>query len=114
MPSVRRTTKIGTFFKQIDDTIALHQSKLDLLKETKKGFLQKMFPKNGAKVPEIRFPGFTEDWEERKWYDTVNMSTDMVDPKEGEYDDLPHIGQETLNLLQDEYLIMLILLERII
>ncbi|MGT9555058.1 restriction endonuclease subunit S [Enterococcus faecium] len=58
--------KIGAFFKQLDDTIALHQRKLDLLKETKKGFLQKMFPKNGAKVPEIRFPGFTGDWEERK------------------------------------------------
>lgn len=58
--------KIGSFFKQLDDTIALHQRKLDLLKETKKGFLQKMFPKNGAKVPEIRFPGFTEDWEQRK------------------------------------------------
>ncbi|EOS8103400.1 TPA: restriction endonuclease subunit S [Enterococcus faecium] len=57
--------KIGAFFKQLDDTIALHQRKLDLLKETKKGFLQKMFPKNGAKVPEIRFPGFTEDWEQR-------------------------------------------------
>ncbi|MCD4990106.1 restriction endonuclease subunit S [Enterococcus faecium] len=58
--------KIGSFFKTFDDTIALHQRKLDLLKETKKGFLQKMFPKNGAKVPEIRFPGFTEAWEERK------------------------------------------------
>ncbi|HGF7742699.1 TPA: restriction endonuclease subunit S [Enterococcus faecium] len=58
--------KIGSFFKQLDDTIALHQRKLDLLKETKKGFLQKMFPKNGAKVPEVRFPGFTEAWEERK------------------------------------------------
>lgn len=57
--------KIGTFFKQLDNIIALHQRKLDLLKETKKGFLQKMFPKNGAKVPEIRFPGFTEDWEQR-------------------------------------------------
>lgn len=91
-PNKEEQAKIGTFFKQLDDTIALHQRKLDLLKETKKGFLQKMFPKNGAKVPEIRFPGFTEDWEERKWYDTVNMSTDMVDPKEGEYDDLPHIG----------------------
>ncbi|ROX99742.1 restriction endonuclease subunit S [Enterococcus faecium] len=57
--------KIGSFFKQLDKTITLHQRKLDLLKETKKGFLQKMFPKNGAKVPEIRFPGFTEDWEQR-------------------------------------------------
>ncbi|EME3491258.1 restriction endonuclease subunit S [Enterococcus faecium] len=65
-PDINEQQKIGAFFKQLDDTIALHQRKLDLLKETKKGFLQKMFPKNGAKVPEIRFPGFTEDWEERK------------------------------------------------
>ena len=59
-------SKIGTLFKQLDDIIALHQSKLDLLKEQKKGFLQKMFPKNGAKVPEFRFAGFADDWEERK------------------------------------------------
>lgn len=65
-PKGKEQQKIGTLFKQLDDTIALHQRKLDLLKETKKGFLQKMFPKNGAKVPEIRFPGFTEDWEQRK------------------------------------------------
>ncbi|ROX96686.1 restriction endonuclease subunit S [Enterococcus faecium] len=63
---LKEQQKIGIFFKKLDDTIALHQRKLDLLKETKKGFLQKMFPKNGAKVPEIRFPGFTEDWEQRK------------------------------------------------
>lgn len=65
--------KIGSFFKQLDDTIALHQRKLDLLKETKKGFLQKMFPKNGAKVPEIRFPGFTEDWEQRRLSDVASI-----------------------------------------
>ncbi|MBS4465052.1 restriction endonuclease subunit S [Lactococcus garvieae] len=58
--------KIGTFFKQLDDTIALHQHKLDLLKEQKKGYLQKMFPKNGEKVPELRFAGFTDAWEQRK------------------------------------------------
>ncbi|MDR9868651.1 restriction endonuclease subunit S [Lactococcus cremoris] len=58
--------KIGSFFKQLDDTIALHQRKLDLLKEQKKGYLQKMFPKNGEKVPELRFAGFADDWEERK------------------------------------------------
>ena len=68
-PNRDEQQKIGTFFKQLDDTITLHQRKLDLLKETKKGFLQKMFPKNGAKVPEIRFSGFTEDWEERKLRD---------------------------------------------
>ncbi|MDK4461579.1 restriction endonuclease subunit S [Enterococcus faecium] len=67
--------KIGNFFKQLDDTITLHQRKLDLLKETKKGFLQKMFPKNGAKVPEIRFPGFTEDWEERKLSELAEVKT---------------------------------------
>ncbi|MDQ8458340.1 restriction endonuclease subunit S [Enterococcus faecium] len=64
---------IGTFFRSIDDTITLHQRKLDLLKETKKGFLQKMFPKNGAKVPEIRFPGFTEDWEQRRLSDVASI-----------------------------------------
>ncbi len=55
--------QIGSFFKEIDNTIALHQRKLDLLKEQKKGYLQKMFPKNGAKVPELRFAGFADDWE---------------------------------------------------
>ena len=73
-PSYEEQQKIGTFFKQLDDTIALHQRKLDLLKETKKGFLQKMFPKNGAKVPEIRFSGFTEDWEQRKLGEIVQIT----------------------------------------
>ena len=72
---LKEQQKIGIFFKKLDDTITLHQRKLDLLKETKKGFLQKMFPKNGAKVPEIRFPGFTEDWEARKLIDYLDVST---------------------------------------
>ena len=66
IPSTIEQNKIGMFFEQLDDTIALHQRKLDLLKEQKKGYLQKMFPKNGAKVPELRFAGFADDWEERK------------------------------------------------
>ena len=66
IPNFEEQQKIGSFFKQLDDTIALHQRKLDLLKEQKKGFLQKMFPKNGAKVPELRFAGFADDWEDRK------------------------------------------------
>lgn len=72
VPSYEEQQKIGSFFKQLDDTIALHQRKLDLLKEQKKGFLRKMFPKNGAKVPELRFAGFADDWEERnlgEWSD---------------------------------------------
>ena len=70
-PSKDEQQQIGNFFRQLESTIALHQRKLDLLKETKKGFLQKMFPKNGAKVPEVRFPGFTEDWEQRKLGEVV-------------------------------------------
>ncbi|MFZ2348033.1 MAG: restriction endonuclease subunit S [Lactococcus chungangensis] len=66
VPSYSEQKLVGSFFKQLDDTIALHQRKLDLLKEQKKGYLQKMFPKNGAKVPELRFAGFADDWEQRK------------------------------------------------
>lgn len=72
-PNIDEQNCISAFFKKLDDTIALHQRKLDLLKETKKGFLQKMFPKNGAKVPEIRFPGFTEDWEQRRLSDVASI-----------------------------------------
>ncbi|MFZ1302379.1 MAG: restriction endonuclease subunit S [Lactococcus raffinolactis] len=81
-------SKIGTLFKQLDDIIALHQSKLDLLKEQKKGFLQKMFPKNGAKVPELRFAGFADDWEERKLGEIFNYEqpTKYI-VKSTEYDD---------------------------
>ncbi|EQA5426587.1 restriction endonuclease subunit S [Enterococcus faecium] len=75
---IQEQQKVGTFFKQIDNAITLHQRKLDLLKETKKGFLQKMFPKNGAKVPEVRFPGFTEDWEERKFGEIVQVSRGLT------------------------------------
>lgn len=63
---IEEQTKIGNFFKQLDDTIALHQQELTTLKQTKQGFLQKMFPKEGESVPKVRFPGFTGDWEERK------------------------------------------------
>nr|WP_286011690.1 restriction endonuclease subunit S [Enterococcus italicus] len=65
--------KIGSYFKQLDETIALHQRKLNLMKEQKKGFLQKMFPKNGEKIPEIRFACFTDAWEERKLGELSNI-----------------------------------------
>ncbi|KAA8378264.1 restriction endonuclease subunit S [Leuconostoc mesenteroides] len=63
---VREQSIIAHFFRNFDNAIALHQRKLDLLKEQKKGCLQKMFPKNGAKIPELRFAGFADDWEQRK------------------------------------------------
>ncbi|MEI3643336.1 restriction endonuclease subunit S [Lactococcus cremoris] len=71
IPKLEEQQKIGSFFKQLDNTIALHQRKLDLLKEQKKGYLQKMFPKNGAKVPELRFAGFADDWEEHELGDYI-------------------------------------------
>ena len=75
IPSLEEQHKIGSFFKQLDGTIALHQRKLDLLKEQKKGYLQKMFPKNGEKVPELRFAGFADDWELRKSKELCTIST---------------------------------------
>ena len=71
-PSEDEQQKIGSFFKQLDDTIALHQRKLAKLKELKQGYLQKLFPKNGAKVPELRFAGFADAWEERKLVSMTN------------------------------------------
>lgn len=64
--SIEEKVKIGKLFKNLDNTIALHQRKLEQLQSMKDGFLQKMFPKDGEKEPEIRFYGFTDDWEQRK------------------------------------------------
>ena len=66
IPCKEEQEKIGDFFLNIDSLIALHQRKLEHLQEQKKGLLQKMFPKNGETVPEVRFPGFTDAWEQRK------------------------------------------------
>ena len=65
-PRYEEEKRIGSFFKQLDNTIALHQRKLDLLKQLKQAYLQKMFPRNGEKVPEVRFAGFDEVWEQRE------------------------------------------------
>ena len=76
-PSQEEQEKIGSFFKQLDETIALHQRKCEQTKELKKFMLQKMFPKKGEKNPEIRFPGFTDDWEQRKLMSTIRNITDF-------------------------------------
>ena len=66
---------IGAFFKQLDHLITLHQRKYDKLTNVKKSMLEKMFPKNGSNVPEIRFKGFTEAWEQRKVSDVAEICT---------------------------------------
>ncbi|NDR69669.1 restriction endonuclease subunit S [Fructilactobacillus sanfranciscensis] len=64
--------KIGSFFKQLDDTIVLHQRKLNKLKKLKSAYLTEMFPAEGERKPKRRFAGFTDDWEERKLTEIVN------------------------------------------
>ena len=71
LPKIEEQQKIGSFFKQLDNTIALHQRKCDQTKELKKTMLQKMFPKKGERIPEIRFPEFTDEWEEKKLGEVV-------------------------------------------
>ena len=70
-PKREEQQKIATYFDALDHLITLHQRKYDETKTLKKYMLQKMFPQNGEKVPEIRFDGFTEDWEQRKLDDVL-------------------------------------------
>ena len=77
MPSVAEQKKIGAFFKELDHLITLHQRKLDRLKNIKKSMLDKMFPKDGEVVPEIRFKGFTDAWEQRKLGDVGTTYTGL-------------------------------------
>ena len=67
VPSEAEQLRIGQFFQSLDQTITLHQRKLEGMKLLKKSLLQKMFPKSGESVPEVRFPGFTDAWEQRKF-----------------------------------------------
>ena len=71
-PSIPEQEKIAAYFDSIDHLITLHQRKCDQMKELKKYMLTKMFPQNGAKVPEIRFDGFIDDWEQRKLGDVCS------------------------------------------
>ena len=68
-PSSEEQQQIGNFFRQLDNLITLHQRKYDKLTNVKKSMLEKMFPKNGSNVPEIRFKGFTEAWEQRELWE---------------------------------------------
>ena len=73
VPSVEEQRQIGTFLDYLDHLITLHQRKYSMLMNIKKSMLEKMFPRNGAKVPEIRFAGFTDAWEQRKLGELVDV-----------------------------------------
>ena len=71
---VQEQEKIGSLFNRIDNTITLQQRKLNSLQKLKKGLLQKMFPKNGENIPEIRFPEFSDAWKQRKLGEIIDYS----------------------------------------
>ena len=75
IPNMAEQQAIGTFFSRLDDLITLHQRKYDKLVVFKKSMLEKMFPKDGESVPEIRFAGFTDPWEQRKFGDVADIKT---------------------------------------
>ncbi len=75
LPSFEEQKKVGEYFQSLDNLITLHQRKCDETKTLKKYMLQKMFPQNGEKVPEIRFDGFTEDWEQRKFGEITELKS---------------------------------------
>ena len=89
VPSVKEQKQIGAFLNKLDNIITLHQRKCEQTKNLKKYMLQKMFPQNGAKVPEIRFNGFTHDWEQRKLGDVFK-----------EYSEKNHTELSALTIIQ--------------
>ena len=73
IPSITEQRVLGAYLEQLDNLITLHQRKYDKLTNVKKSMLEKMFPQNGSNVPEIRFKGFTEAWEQRKLSEIATM-----------------------------------------
>ena len=88
--SYEEQKKIGDYIQSLDHLITLHQRKCEQTKKLKKYMLQKMFPQNGAKVPEIRFDGFTYDWEQRKLSELLEKYEDPVET--------PHDGYERVGI----------------
>ena len=92
IPPKEEQIKIGKYFAKLDNLITLHQRKYEKLLTMKKSCLEKMFPKNENKIPEIRFKGFTDAWEQRKLSEIVNFSRGQglswsdVDDKNGKFE----------------------------
>ena len=78
--SLDEEEKIGAYFKHLDNLVTLHQRKYDKLTNVKKSMLEKMFPKNGSNVPEIRFKGFSDAWEQRKLGELTSLITKGTTP----------------------------------
>ena len=103
IPSLDEQSRVGQYFKNLDTLITLHQRKCEQTKKLKKYMLQKMFPQNGAKVPEIRFDGFTYDWEQRKLGDVFEQTSNLVNPKEDEIELWSLTVEDGLTKKSDRY-----------
>ena len=90
-PGKAEQDKIAEYFSYLDNLITLHQRKCEETKKMKKYMLQKMFPQNGSKVPEIRFKGFTDDWEQRKLGEVAEFNPKSELPAVFEYVDLESV-----------------------
>ena len=82
LPEYEEQNKVGNFFKQLNDTIALHQRMSDKQKNLKANLLQMMFPRNGEKIPEVRLAGFVEDWSQRTLEDISDKVTEKNKARE--------------------------------
>ena len=85
---IEEQQQIGTYFRNLDTLITLHQRKCDSLKKLKKAMLQKLFPKNGSSYPEIRFEGFTDAWEQRELGEVCKITMGQS-PDGSTYSDIP-------------------------
>lgn len=100
IPSIEEQTKISMLLNNVNSIITLHQRKLEKLKSTKKALLQKLFPQNESKFPELRFKGFTDTWEQRKLGDVVKSysgGTPTASNKEYYGGDIPFIRSAEIN-----------------
>ena len=97
VPSFNEQSRLGDFFYNLDNLITLHQRKYDKLVIFKKSMLEKMFPKDGESVPEIRFAGFTDPWEQRKFSDMYEVNNERNTDCELGYDRTLSIATMTFN-----------------
>ena len=126
IPNIKEQQQIGDYFANLDNLITLHQRKYNKLLNVKKSMLEKMFPKNGSNIPEIRFKGFTDPWEQRKLgelttyrngtgheekqsdvgkYELVNLNSISIDG--GLKSSAKFINEEAETLIKDDLVMVL-------
>ena len=103
--SLNEQKQIAKFLSSIDKLITLHQRKLDNLKLKKKALLQKLFPKNGERYPELRFPGFTDAWEQRKLRDVglVKSGVGFPEKEQGGIEGIPFYKVSDMNHFDNQF-----------